>query len=907
MQSLSHSIPRCVLAQNYLDNIHRISTTDSRNNDNNQDATTHGGEDRNTDVDEKYQDMIYVNGRQRNDRREIMGLTPGIMSNNRHFGRLEDDLREAQLHRQQHYQHRHEPQPLHQQQQHLYCHDADRNLDLEYQNQQYQHQQSDRRQIHHRHSPLSSAGVDASAYKHHVDSDKRYRHYTHSEMSKLEAMFPPLHDPVCENNNGSLDNNPCKTPVGVEQMPQQKHLSLTGVGTRLSRQPHLLPPPILIPRDVPPQPQQKQQAPQEKRAASTQQQLPSPVHSASSPESPSSLAIHLYVHHHHHHHAQEPSPVSATSSCSSSSTLLHGTNATTSATSSSDPLALLSPLTFPLASPLESEPNVSATGNSMRLPPSPPSPTPEVALSHVPLVSSRPAVSLLPSLSIPASRVENNARLTTGVRGISTTTPTDSDSPASLPWFTLPDSLANSNNAATSSLSSVSSESLLSPSCLVAVAATTSLPLPPQLHPRRHRHSQGQRHRLQLTDPAFAAQLLSTISSEDLARLYVHAAHHLHSHQPIYRYVLMKMIMTQAELTQYGRLRAEMPRAPGPSTGPQPKRTGFGSYANTGTAARPKVPSKLGQFVVTADRYGDRGCERYCPKSLQLPLPPPLADVEGLALKSKRLSIPWTRSLPSLAASLTSTLSKRKSLGSEPDLYSVRRLEELELGERVVVSDATMHTEQSHVVRVKTSRSRRPGNRQQTPDSEDDGDVGIENQGLFDDEGSDEDEDQNEEEEGGEESTSYWSFLKRKNNRSHRRLTRSAELKEHTALLCQLQENNRVSRHFVCQHQHHSNQPAYPSFSSAVSTTTNHDCHNIITSSGKPKNARRRTVTPSHASMSSSRPQGSGRALIPTPEDSSPSSFTESYGFSGLLMFSLFVFFLFVIEARQFMGIIPIL
>ncbi|KAG0230343.1 hypothetical protein BGW42_001015 [Actinomortierella wolfii] len=102
------------------------------------------------------------------------------------------------------------------------------------------------------------------------------------------------------------------------------------------------------------------------------------------------------------------------------------------------------------------------------------------------------------------------------------------------------------------------------------------------------------------TDPAYSAHLLSTVSPRDLQRLYVHAAHHLHSHQPIRRYVLMKCIMTQAELTQYGRLRAEMPRAPGPSTGARPKPTGFGTLANTGLDARPKVRSKLGMYVISS-------------------------------------------------------------------------------------------------------------------------------------------------------------------------------------------------------------------------------------------------------------------------------------------------------------------
>ncbi|KAF9969793.1 hypothetical protein BGZ73_007682, partial [Actinomortierella ambigua] len=110
-----------------------------------------------------------------------------------------------------------------------------------------------------------------------------------------------------------------------------------------------------------------------------------------------------------------------------------------------------------------------------------------------------------------------------------------------------------------------------------------------------------------LTDPVYAAHLLSTVTPRDLQRLYVHAAHHLHSHQPIRRYVLMKCIMTQAELTQFGRLRAEMPRAPGPSTGARPKPTGFGTLANTGLEARPKQPSKLRMYVTMGRKASSVG------------------------------------------------------------------------------------------------------------------------------------------------------------------------------------------------------------------------------------------------------------------------------------------------------------
>ncbi|KAF9181975.1 hypothetical protein BGZ50_005196, partial [Haplosporangium sp. Z 11] len=284
------------------------------------------------------------------------------------------------------------------------------------------------------------------------------------------------------------------------------------------------------------------------RQQKQQQQLLSPVSANSMPESPSSLAIHLYVHHHHHLHSSEPSR-------------------TASATAPSAPMVLLSPLTIPLSPPLEQGSEAVAS------PPSPCSPTQaEVILPSTPLIFLNPRASLLPSLNI-SNRIDSNQlEARSGAKAllnISPTTPNEND-PSLLPWFKYPSSLAISNSVAQ---------------------------VQKQLHQRRHRQCLAQ-----LPDPTFANQLLSTISSNDLARLYVHAAHHLHSYQPLRRYVLMKMIMTQAELAQYGRLRAEMPRAPSPSTGAQPKRIGFGSEANTGLGARPKISSKLGQFVKTMER-----------------------------------------------------------------------------------------------------------------------------------------------------------------------------------------------------------------------------------------------------------------------------------------------------------------
>ncbi|KAG0066360.1 hypothetical protein BGZ90_001436, partial [Linnemannia elongata] len=163
---------------------------------------------------------------------------------------------------------------------------------------------------------------------------------------------------------------------------------------------------------------------------------------------------------------------------------------------------------------------------------------------------------------------------------------------------------------------------------------------------------------------------------------------------------MMKMIMTQAELAQYGRLRAEMPRAPGPSTGAQPKRNGFGSPAQSGFEFRPKRSSRLGRYMYSAAAF--------------VPVPAPAArwgtavggrsggDEEDMAMevwnekdvvkKKKSTSLPWTQSLSSLvsltkrrstpsSSTSSSSSSKPTSSVSEPNLYcSSKRLEELELG-----------------------------------------------------------------------------------------------------------------------------------------------------------------------------------------------------------------------------------
>lgn len=365
-------------------------------------------------------------------------------------------------------------------------------------------------------------------------------------MSRLEAMFPPLHDNE-DDVSEALEHKPAKRPEHptLDQMlntlkattsatasdrvgPNRTKSTNNSVERELSRR-SAPPPPLLIPASV-----------VQTSSDKTGKRVSPVVPSLPSPESPSGLAIHLYVHHHHHHHSQE--------------------TVEKSSGAASPPLLLLSPLTI-------EPPSTTQTVTSPSMLPSPVSP---------PLASSPPLVSLLPSANIPSLKDSISTQPPNKIQSL---TPSEEDTQP-LPWFKHPNSLANSSSS------------------------PTRRPSRPSRPIRLHQP------RVRLPDPTTSAHLLSTISPQDLARLYVHAAHHLHSHQPIRRYVLMKMLMTQAELTQYGRLRAEMPRAPGPSTGALPKRTGFGTLENTGLAARCKVPSGLGRSVVTREETKKRKVER---------------------------------------------------------------------------------------------------------------------------------------------------------------------------------------------------------------------------------------------------------------------------------------------------------
>ncbi|KAF9437097.1 hypothetical protein BGZ76_002013 [Entomortierella beljakovae] len=806
-------------------------------------------------MDKQYQDSVHLNALQGSHRHEGIAKLEKYYSSNMdidhssaaaaaaHYSCIDNnsDMRESKHYNTQ----QHQPSISFQRQYNPYS--ADQNLSssdyqqhnhLSYTHYQQQQQQNHSEQRHlstHQAYPSPiSAGGDGGAgaynnqhhrhyhHNHHQEGDnghqqqqqqQRYHHYSQTEMSKLEAMFPPLHDDpsqvvIVENNK-----NPVTHPIVIDHPLQKQSMMHTlksrSPNSKLSRQPHLLPPPILIPKDFSSQAQkhhqlkqlqqQHHQQQQQQQKDVEQQQLPSPSNSATSPESPSSLAIHLYVHHHHHHHPQQQQVSPPLSS------------------NSSTPLLLLSPLTLPLESPslpslsppLESEAKSHTISSSL---PSPPSPTPEV----IPLVAPRPLVPLLPSLNIPSSRVE--AENKSNSLASPTAPPVNgSNDSVEQPWFSYPKSLGNSDSSASSTTTTTTTTTAtkVDPRSLQQKLSAATLAVTSSNNSRRHRyHQRVQPHvsRPSLTDPVFGRQLLSTISQQELGRLYVHAAHHLHSHQPIRRYVLMKMMMTQAELIQYGRLRADMPRAPGPSTGSQPKKTRFGAEATI-----PKIPSKLGIFVMNMPRsrcsssssssYSSKkkttmatsvnNTSLYNPSSnslkqrsvssknsLSSTLSPSMSSSSSSSSSSSPCSksmndsegfkstLLWTRSLSSLIGLSSNPLKRQKrrtSTGSlsDTDHYSLKRFEELELGE---------HSDEDLI------RKRLEGyqgddddedeeEEEEEEEEEDDGDIELESEDTFDEDEDDLEEEGNDEEdedvEGGAKQ-SYWSLLRRMDNQSRR-------------------------------------------------------------------------------------------------------------------------------------------
>ncbi|KAF9571098.1 hypothetical protein EC968_001017 [Mortierella alpina] len=962
MQAASHQIPRCVLAQSFLDNLSQNTHSDS--------TADFEGQDRNTDLDVQYQGLVHANGPQgaNQSRKTSTDLhtafqhgnaegthhMPGIISN-RSCARAEDDtLREGRrYHRYEQrelLQHLQRP-PVHfqQQQQQQYEAGADQYLSSpEYPPQQPQ--PGYQRQTHHGHSPSST---DAGAYQHqhgqHQQQQRQQR--IHAEMRHLESMFPPLHDSPLEESERGADTAASIVHTSVEQTLQKPLASR-------ARQIHMLPPPIVIPKESPqhhPSNHKEQYQQQQREAHPTTttkslHPLPSPPSSTkTSPDSPSSLAIHLYVHHHHHHHSQGTASPAASLNTSSQSSDLASPSAP-HLPSPSTPAAGSTPL------PLTQDPECYSENDSgIASLPSPVSPSADAIPSTTPLVAPRPLAPLLPSLAIPTSAAS-----------ISPPTPDENEASSNLPWFNHPQSLANA-----SSSTSLSQRHLPPPPQPQPQLVSTQAKLPEQAQvqaqpPRRHRH-----YRPQLPDPTLSQQLLSTISSKDLARLYVHAAHHLHSHQPIRHYVLMKMIMTQAELAQFGRLRADMPRAPGPSTGAKPRqRIGFGSEANTGLGARPKVPSKLGLHVSTIDYYhhnktlnnnssssidddddddDDKDNDGYYysrqPQNRPYPHLQPLSP--SPLIKKKKIhnnseqpttskkkgasSVPWTQSLSSFVSLSSSALSQSKKrplsltltlktlqpqhpqiprkshswYGTSPS----RRFEEMELGEPL---------------------EEQPGDIDQEDDDED---------CAEDDDDDDDDDDEEEEEEDEEAEENYWTALRRTNNRSQRGLTRSAssiELRQphdlehldttarslsykHHAVVDK-QGHHRHQQHPQQQHKRllyplaiplqpllHQQQPSYPS-------SPNSTGHIHSLAMGKSKNARRRAGVPSSTATVSSLPSSpvqrrianmssssSSLSTVPVASHSSWSSSwsffaPESFGFSGLLMLSLFFCVLYLFE-----------
>ncbi|KAF9908941.1 hypothetical protein EC991_009241 [Linnemannia zychae] len=573
------------------------------------------------------------------------------------------------------------------------------------------------------------------------------------------------------------------------------------------------------------------------------------------------------------------------------------------------------------------------------LPSPPPLSTPEAELVSLPSPPPVQLVSLLPPLSIPSTNNNNKAVDALLTPPASARSPpllvqeTEPQKDDALPWLNHPHSLANTNTATKSHQQLESSL------------------LQPQLQQRRHRQYRNHHNhnRPQLPDPALASQLLSTISSKDLARLYVHAAHHLHSHQPIRRYVMMKMIMTQAELAQYGRLRAEMPRAPGPSTGAQPKRNGFGSPARSGFAFMPKNPSKLGRYMYSAAafvvsnaaqtgpaaRWGTAG--RAC-RSWSMEEEDDM-DIEVWSekpSKKKSTRLPWTQSLSSLVLlTKRSTPLKSATSVSEPNLYcSSRRLEELELGggqhdhhhsRRVNTSSSSAkQQQQSPSSRI---RRRGGGGRVYSEDDYDDGEPSEDTETGDDFEGEEEDDFDDEDLDGHEAEVqekprNYWTMLRNRttttNNSTRKRDLRTSSdqhLKEARIHLNMQQDKEHQQYLYQQQQRAIPLQQLDPQVVMYTSSTK-------PSSTSKPKShARRRTAlshsnngspsgspysSPNSSSSESNNPLGlssssstTSGAILPAGGAGSAASFTETYGVSGLLMLSLFFVFLFLLEGTN--------
>ncbi|KAG0032338.1 hypothetical protein BGZ81_011121 [Podila clonocystis] len=838
-----YPVPRCVLAQTFLDNMNNRSSSESSNG-------SSSDEDRNTDVDEKHQQSPNrLQGRQQDyrhvhhlhhnpqhrqhqyaqqyhrrqhqqtqhrdgvtdlplpsslvlasgglattvegggtgDCNEAPHPAPGISSNTNYA-----QERQNYHHSQQHKMHDQQSYPYRRSgtNQHLGSSPSHSGNSMPSQMQQYQQQQQQRNMCYPRSSSVSSSSVPGSgAYQHPPPQQQQNNHYSshahaHAQMNRLEVMFPPLHDND-EDIGVNLEHKPSQRPdhPTLDQMlntlkattapkpsdrvggPSSQSANNT-VERQLSRR-CAPPPPLLIPASV-----------VQTTSDKTDKRVSTVVPSLPSPESPSGLAIHLYVHHHHHHHSQEA--VENKSGALSPS------------------LLLLSPLTV--------EPSSTTTANTT-LPPLLPSPV-------SPPLTTPQLVSLLPSANIPSLKDSISSSSATPLSSTNTKplTPTEEDAPqAPLPWFNHPNSLANSSSSRPSR--------------------------PIRLHQPRVR----------LPDPATSAHLLSTISQQDLSRLYVHAAHHLHSHQPIRRYVLMKMLMTQAELTQYGRLRAEMPRAPGPSTGALPKRTEFGTVENTGLGARCKVSSGLGRFVVTRKREEkEEEKEEKRRKRVQERVGVEEEEGEGKMNKSKKMS--WSMPSFSLSALTGGRTAQHPKLVSLSERETHPLLPAAVIDEKDACRDSSSMQKDAHHRRKQVKRqdsgcyasSRRleelelggGGDRLQTRRRSLTRSLSMSSSSDYEMEDMDDDDDECvhemeeiqldrsirqqdlsiEEEEQGEEGEAddYWTMLRQKNNRSRRRWIRMEDAsvpedKEDTSMYHyqhpSSQHQQQPSRH------HHQQQP----------------------------------------------------------------------------------------------------
>ncbi|KAG0212762.1 hypothetical protein BGX28_005608 [Mortierella sp. GBA30] len=420
----------------------------------------------------------------------------------------------------------------------------------------------------------------------------------------------------------------------------------------------------------------------------------------------------------------------------------------------------------------------------------------------------------------------------------------------------------------------------------------------------------------------------------------------------------MKMIMTQAELAQFGRLRAEMPRAPGPSTGAKPRqKIGFGTKANTGLESRPKIPSKLGIFVSTIEypdhhqhanhRYQEQQKQQHHQRHSSLSS---LSDkdennedsYENQKKSTKtRLSMPWTQSLSSLMSLSTNVLSQKKNKKSTT--RKINKTSPLSLTFTWTTTQQQQQLQQQGEEEEEEQRQKYPRRSRSwygTPSTcrrldelelgesamEEDNDVEEE-----DDEDEEQKEEEVEDEHKEEEAQVDWTALRRENNRSQRSTTHSPasvdlrlqlQQQQHQQQQQAKEERYEMMRSYPYkeyslqqkqQQQQHRQQKTFAHQQTAFPSPV---IIGKIVGTNKSKNARRRSGASTSTSstylssphmLSQSETSSSTHSVMPSLSSSSSSPwflgstwpFTETSGYSGFLMLSVFFCILYLFEGTN--------